>query len=118
MLIQLAAPPASPGIGPDRAGDMVASAIIPFALAYAEATGDHLLSETASTAWEALPAPASNAVTRRALAQVAGSGTVGSLGGRGMQGLIHLDGAYCAPRRCFECPIAHRVLAAAAAQTS
>jgi hypothetical protein len=26
--------------------------------------------------------------------------------------LIHLDGTLCAPRRCFECPIAHQVVVA------
>lgn len=111
LLVSLAAPPASPGIGADRAGDMVSSSLIPFALAFAEATGDHALSESASRAWEMLPAPASNTITRRALAQVAGNRTLGPIGGRGMQGLIHLDMTLCAARRCFECPIAHRVLA-------
>ena len=32
------------------------------------------------------------------------------LGSRGQQGLIHLDQGFCAPRRCFECPVALRVL--------
>jgi hypothetical protein len=34
------------------------------------------------------------------------------LGARGGQGLIHLDAALCAPRRCYECPIARAVIAA------
>ncbi|MFM9107983.1 MAG: DUF2851 family protein [Chloroflexota bacterium] len=116
-LIGLAAPPASPGVGEDRAGDIVASSLLPFAIAFSESVGDHALSEAASRAWESLPAPEGNAVTRRALAQVSGGAPIGKLGGRGMQGLMHLDTALCAPRRCFECPVAHRVLAAEA-QTS
>ncbi|MGI9252229.1 MAG: DUF2851 family protein [Thermomicrobiales bacterium] len=111
-LASLAAPPASPGIGADRAGDIVASSILPFAIAFAESVGDHALSESASRAWETLPAPASNAITRRALTQITGGAKLPQIGGRGMQGLIHLDTNLCATRRCYECPIAHRVLAA------
>ncbi len=107
-----AAPGRSPGIGEDRAADIVASSLLPFALALAEATGDTDLTEAAARCWERLPAGSANAVTRRALRQVTGGAPLGKLGARGAQGLIHLDTALCAPRRCFECPVAHRVIAA------
>jgi hypothetical protein len=95
-----------PGIGSDRAIDILASGIIPLALALAAHSGDLDLTDAASTHWERLPAPSPNAVTRRAVHQVAGPSPVGKIGARGAQGLIHLDTVLCQPRRCFECPIA------------
>jgi hypothetical protein len=95
-----------PGIGGDRAIDILASGIIPRALALAAHTGDLDLADAASSQWESLPAPSPNAVTRRALRQVAGGSPLGKIGARGAQGLIHLDTVLCQPRRCFECPIA------------
>jgi Protein of unknown function (DUF2851) len=95
-----------PGIGSDRAIDMLASGIIPLALALAAHSGDLDLADAASRQWERLPAPSPNAVTSRAVHQVAGPAPVGKIGARGAQGLIHLDTVLCQPRRCFECPIA------------
>jgi hypothetical protein len=95
-----------PGIGSDRAIDILASGIIPLALALAAHTGDLHLADATSSQWERLPAPSPNAVTRRAGRQVAGSSPLGKIGARGAQGLIHLDTVLCQPRRCFECPIA------------
>jgi hypothetical protein len=95
-----------PGIGSDRAIDILASGIIPLALALAAHSGDHDLADAASSQWERLPAPSLNMVTRRALGQVAGRSPLGKIGARGAQGLIQLDTVLCQPRRCFECPIA------------
>ncbi len=103
-----------PTLGPDRAAALVANALLPFALAFAEHTGDTRLTEAASAAWETLPAAGANEVTRRTTRQVAGEARLGPLGERGQQGLIHLDAGFCTPRRCYECPVAHRVLADAA----
>ncbi len=100
----------SPSLGTDRCAAIVANAVIPFALALAEHTGDSDLSESASRAWERLPAADSNQITRRAQRQVAGDRRIAGLGSRGQQGLIHLDASFCAPRRCFDCPIAHAVV--------
>lgn len=97
---------AIPGVGSDRAIDMLASGIIPLALALAAHSGDFDLADAASRHWERLPAPSPNAVTRRAAHQVAGPSPLGKIGARGAQGLIHLDTVHCQPRRCFECPIA------------
>ncbi len=106
-LSDLAAPP---GIGADRASDIVASGLVPFALALASQTGDRSLADGASLAWERLPGSGGNAVTRRALRQVSGDRGLGRLGARGLQGLQQLDAALCGPRRCYECPIAHAVV--------
>lgn len=104
----------APGMGADRASAILASGVLPFALAVAEHTGDHALTDGAAAIWDRLSGPATNDVTRRALRQVAGDARLMSLGARGLQGLIHLDQTLCAPRRCRECPIAH---AAAADET-
>ncbi len=93
-------------IGEDRALDILASSVIPFALAFAAHTGDHALSSAAAQHWERLPAPAGNAVTKRAARQIAGRAPLGKIGARGSQGLIHLDTTLCQPRRCYECPVA------------
>ena len=107
VLTTLAAPP---GIGADRASDIVASGLLPFALALGGQTGDPSLAESASSTWDRLPGSGGNTVTRRALRQVAGDRPIGRLGARGLQGLQHLDSVLCGPRRCYECPIAHAVV--------
>jgi hypothetical protein len=94
------------GIGSDRAIDILVSGIIPLALALAAHSGDLDLADAASTQWDRLPAPSPNAVTRRALRQVADRSPLGKIGARGAHGLIHLDTVLCQPRRSFECPIA------------
>jgi hypothetical protein len=96
----------SPAIGRDRAIDIMASGVLPLALALASQSGDGALADAASTHWEQLPAPAANGVTRRASSQVAGGAPLRAIGARGAQGLIHLDTTLCQPRRCFECPVA------------
>lgn len=102
---------AATGIGIDRAIDILASGVIPFALAFAAVNGDDALAAAASRHWATLPAPAKNAVTSRAIRQVAGSARTPKIGVRGAQGLIHLDTVLCQSRRCFECPVAAAVLA-------
>lgn len=98
------------GIGDDRALDILASGVLPFAFALATYTGDERLATAAARHWERLPAPSPNAVTRRALRQVAGAARLAQIGARGAQGLIQLDTTLCQPRRCFECPIAAAAL--------
>jgi hypothetical protein len=93
-------------IGEGRAAGIVANVIVPFAMALAAQSNDDDLAESVSRCWEGLPAEEPNQATRRALRQVAGRERLSGLGARGMQGLIHLDATLCAPRRCFECPIA------------
>jgi hypothetical protein len=103
-----------PLLGADRASAIIANGLIPFALALAEWSSDTALLDAAASAWERLPASGANEVIRRASRQVAGRSPLRQLGARGQQGLIHLDTTLCAPRRCYECPIAHQVLAGTA----
>lgn len=110
-LRQLSASASGLRIGVDRALDILTSGIIPFALGLASYSGNMPLLEAATGHWERLPAPAVNAVTRRAKRQVAGSTPLAKIGARGSQGLIHLDTVLCQARRCFECPVAAAELA-------
>ena len=100
-----------PPIGDDRAIAMTASVFIPFAVAYANHTGDAALLDAAASAWEDLPASGRSRPVKRALRQVAGESRLGGLGERGQQGLLLLDRSLCTQRRCFECPIARAVAA-------
>lgn len=96
----------APGIGADRAIDMLASGILPFILAHAQAVGDTTLADATVDQWNSLPASAANHRAKRAARQVAGTATLRKIGARGSQGLIQLDTTLCQARRCFECPIA------------
>jgi hypothetical protein len=95
-----------PGIGADRAIEILASGILPVLFAIASHTEDDALADGVARLWEKLPSPTATSVTKRALRQVCGDSTLRGLGARGAQGLIHLDTALCLPRRCFDCPIA------------
>lgn len=90
---------------------MTASVFLPFAVAYANHTGDAALLDAAASAWERLPASGRSRPVKRALRQVAGESRLTGLGERGQQGLLLLDRSLCTPRRCFECPIAQAVIA-------
>jgi hypothetical protein len=95
-----------PGIGEDRAVEILASGVLPVLFAMASHTGEDGLTEAATNLWDHLPSPTATSVTKRALSQVCGDGRLRGIGARGAQGLIHLDTALCLPRRCFDCPIA------------
>lgn len=95
-----------PGIGADRAIEILASAILPVLFAIGAHTDDDMLVEEAANLWEKLRAPTATSVTKRAMRQVCGDASLRGIGARGAQGLIHLDTALCLPRRCFNCPIA------------
>ena len=86
-------------LGVDRALDIIASGLIPFALALASHSGDDELAAAAALQWERLPAPAPSAVIRRAARQVAGPAPLGRIGARGSQGLIQLDTTTARSRR-------------------
>lgn len=96
----------APGVGVDRAIDMLASGVLPFMLAYARSAGDVTLGDAAAQQLAILPSSAGNQRVKRAARQVAGTARLGRIGARGSQGLLQLDTALCQPRRCFECPIA------------
>ena len=94
-----------PGVGEDRALEMVASSLIPLALAMPAHSGRRHSPTRPPASGSVTPAPRSTP-PRAAARQVAGSAPLGKIGARGAQGLLHLDTTLCQPRRCFECPIA------------
>lgn len=98
--------PAGRYIGEDRALDMVANIILPFALAYGAWSGDERLSAGAAALWEALPASAGNEPIRALLNQLGGGKSLRLRTSRQQQGALHLYRHYCEHRRCYECPIA------------
>ncbi|MGC4105814.1 MAG: DUF2851 family protein [Thermomicrobiales bacterium] len=103
----------SPALGADRATALIASVLIPFAMAYAHAIDDPGIESVVMELWDRLPGSEWGRPAKRAMAQVAGEGRLRGLGERGHQGLLHLDRTLCTPRRCMECPIASEVLVAA-----
>ena len=109
-LASLAANHGGPGIGKDRALEIVASGLIPFALALAAHTGDVSVADAASRPWEQCQR---GLKCRHAPGRPSGCriDTSRQIGARGAQGLLHLDTTLCQPRRCFECPIAAAELA-------
>jgi hypothetical protein len=112
----LAAGTTVPPLGTDRAIAITASVVLPFAVAYAHSVRDDALEDDALRAWATLPGSTMPRPARRAKFQVAGRAPITQLRERGVQGLLYLDRSYCGPRRCYECPIAHAVVADELAQ--
>jgi hypothetical protein len=102
--------PGHPGLGTGRATAMVASIVLPFALACAAQDNDADLEDGAWRAWASLRHVEWTRPGKRALRQVTGGPSIRGLGERGHQGLLHLDRTLCTPRRCYECPIAAEVI--------
>ncbi|HEV2127195.1 MAG TPA: DUF2851 family protein [Thermomicrobiales bacterium] len=110
ILLQIVSGTSAPPLGADRAIAIAASAVLPFAVAYARLYGDDALEDDALRAWGALPAGSPSQSARRARQQVAGDVRITGFRERGAQGLLWLDRHYCGPRRCYECPIARAVV--------
>jgi hypothetical protein len=104
-----------PALGNDRARAIATNVLVPFGFALASQSGDADLAESTARVWESLPGAESNERTRRAVRQITGDVGMKRLGARLQQGLIHLDQTLCAPRRCYECPIAAIVVRESAA---
>ncbi len=100
-----------PELGRPRAIAIVGSVILPVFMAAASHNEDHELEDAVSRIWAELPRSEWSRPARRALAQAAGDIPIGPIGERALQGLLHLDRTLCAPRRCYECPIAAEVIA-------
>ncbi len=98
--------PAGRYIGEDRALDMVANIVLPFALAYGTWMEDERLSVGAAALWEATPASSGNEPIRALLNQIGGGKALRLKTSRQQQGALHLYRHFCEHRRCFECPIA------------
>jgi hypothetical protein len=105
----------SPGrralIGQGRAREIVVNIALPFALAWAGANEEASLAKAALWLYRIYPKSGENEITR-GLTRLLGSRASGLVdSARRQQGLLHLDQAFCRPRRCPECPLAHRLAA-------
>lgn len=100
----------NPYLGAAHAHEIIVNVVVPFALAYGEATGRDGLLERAQTLWRELRAGAGNSEVRRTVEQICGPHRVPVRSARAEQGLLHLRRTGCAQLRCFECPIAHLAL--------
>ena len=101
------------GLGLPRATAIVATVVLPVCMAWAQREADVILEDEVTRSWVSLPRSEWSRPALRARTQVAGDAPLGPLGERALQGLLHLDRELCTPRRCFECPIAAEVVAAA-----
>lgn len=98
------------GLGAARATAIAASVVLPVAMAHAHHRDHHDLEDATARAWAALPRSEWSRPARRGLQQAVGDAPIERLGERAIQGLIHLDRHLCAPRRCYECPVAAEVI--------
>jgi len=101
------------GMGRPRATALVATVVLPLCMAWAQRQEDVELEDNITRLWVDLPRSEWSRPALRAKSQVAGDVPLGPLGERALQGLLHLDRDLCSPRRCFECPVAAEVIAAA-----
>ena len=101
------------GMGRPRATALVATVVLPLCMAWAQRQEDVELEDNITRLWVDLPRSEWSRPALRAKSQVAGDVPFGPLGERAVQGLLHLDRDLCSPRRCFECPVAAEVIAAA-----
>ncbi len=93
-------------VGWQRALEIAANVLLPFAYAYGERQGDRGMSRAAMETFRLLPSPGSNQVTRHMAGQVLGAARPRLAGtARRQQGLMHLFRAYCTRGRCGACPL-------------
>ena len=92
-------------IGGGRALAMVVNVLLPTCHALGQARGDDTLSAAALRCYRRLPAPPENRVTRYMSGELAPPADRRAWRDAcRQQGLLHLFQAWCAERRCDECP--------------
>ncbi|MBI4318206.1 MAG: DUF2851 family protein [Chloroflexi bacterium] len=92
-------------IGRDRALEIAANAVLPFALAYARHTSDPGLEESAVAIFHALPASGGNEITRHMARLMLDTRDIGlAAPASRQQGLLHIYRTWCLDKWCAECP--------------
>jgi hypothetical protein len=89
-------------VSPGRARILAANVVLPFAAAYADATGDQRLAARARELYAALPGLPANQITREMRRQL-GLPRQPS-GAAAQQGLHHIWSTWCRDKRCAACP--------------
>jgi hypothetical protein len=113
LIRRLSSSSTSAGVGRPRATAIMATVVLPLCMAWAQRERDIQLEDDVTRLWVELPRSEWSRPALRAKTQAAGDVAIGALGERAIQGLLYLDRELCTPRRCFECPIAAEVVAAA-----
>ncbi|MGA7669649.1 MAG: DUF2851 family protein [Nitrolancea sp.] len=96
----------NPYLGRAHAHEIIVNAVVPFGLAYADATDQPELLDRAAELWAGIPSGRGNAVVERMIDQICGDHPLRLSSARAEQGLLHLHHTGCVHMRCFECPIA------------
>ncbi len=96
-------------IGQGRAREIAVNVALPFTFAWAEANAHAGLAEQALRLYRVYPGSGGNEVTRGLLRLLGLKASALADSSRRQQGLLHLDKAFCRPRRCSDCPLAQRL---------
>lgn len=94
-------------VGETRARDVWVNVVLPVLVAAGDAEGAEAKRRRAIALYHAHPPLQSNHKTRWVAEQVLGLPAKGDAkeNAKAQQGMLELHDAFCAPRRCFECPI-------------
>ncbi len=90
-------------IGRGRAIELAVNAVLPLALALADATDDRALALAAQQVYRSLGRPAAYGVTRHLDGALAPGGV--TVGARRQQGMLYLQRNYCSQGGCGRCPL-------------
>jgi len=97
-------------IGQGRAREIAINVVLPFVLAWAEASSQVELAGNAWALYRSCPRAGEYGVTRELAGLLAGNRASGiANSARRQQGLLHLDHTFCRPRECERCPVALRL---------
>ncbi|MBI2954087.1 MAG: DUF2851 family protein [Chloroflexi bacterium] len=91
-------------IGKARAAEIIVNAILPFAIAYGQATSDDRLLHAAIATYRGYPFSAGNEITRYMTALLLGAQRASDLRtAQRQQGLLHIYKSWCVDKRCADC---------------
>ena len=96
----------NPYLGRAHSHEIIVNVVVPFGLAYADATDQQNLLDHSTELWAGIPSGRGNALVERMVDQICGSHPLRISSARAEQGLLHLHHTGCVHMRCFECPIA------------
>jgi hypothetical protein len=95
-------------IGPERAAEIVANAVIPYALAMGESTEDEGFVKRTLAAFDRHKGFPENEISRYMAGLILDRRALpAARTARRQQGLLHLYKRWCADKRCAECPLGH-----------
>jgi hypothetical protein len=96
-------------IGQGRAREIAINIALPFVFAWAEANAQAGLAEQALRLYRIYPKSGDNEIMRGLVKLLGSKASALVDSSRRQQGLLHLDKAFCRPRKCSECPLTQRL---------